>query len=187
MPQLRFTHCAIFVHDLDHMEDFYSRVLGYPVTDRGELAYPENENLPNAHLVFMSQDADEHHQVILVKGRPESLPFNPINHLAFRVRSLAEVRTAWQALQGEDVSEVRPVTHGNAWSVYFRDPEGNRLEIYTPTPWHISQPFRVPIDLTRSDGEIVDETLALVADKAGFTSREEREAAMQVLIDSAGA
>jgi catechol 2,3-dioxygenase-like lactoylglutathione lyase family enzyme len=184
MPQLEFTHCAIFVHDMARMEDFYAGVLNYPVTDRGELNYPPEDNLPTAHLVFLSQDADEHHQVILVDGRPEHLPFNPINHLASRVRNLAELRMAWERIQGEDCSEIRPVTHGNAWSVYFRDPEGNRLEIYTPTPWHISQPFRIPIDLTKSDEEITEWTLKLIEESPGFTTRENRKADMQALIDN---
>lgn len=183
MPGLEFTHCAIFVHDLPHMEDFYSRVLGYPVTDRGELEYPETDNLPNVRLVFLSLDPDEHHQVILVDGRPDELDFNPINHLAFRVRSLDEVRGAYNTIKDEDVSEIRPVTHGNAWSLYFRDPEGNRLEIYTPTPWHIPQPHRVAIDLALSDKEIVERTHERLQGIPGFITREERAAEMQALME----
>ena len=33
-----------------------------------------------------------------------------------------------------------PVTHGNAVSVYFKDPEGNGIEIFCDTPWHVPQP-----------------------------------------------
>jgi catechol 2,3-dioxygenase-like lactoylglutathione lyase family enzyme len=184
MPRLEFTHCAIFVDDLLEMEDFYSRVLGYPVTDRGELEYGEADNLPSAELVFLSLDADEHHQVILVSGRPEKIPFNPINHLAFRVRDLGEVRMAWRRIQGENVSEIRPVTHGNAWSLYFRDPEGNRLEIYTPTPWHVAQPFRVAIDLTLPDEEITRETLSKLEVLPTFKSRSARHEQMKVLTNT---
>lgn len=182
VPRLAFTHCAIFVHDIAHMADFYTRVLGLPVTDRGELNYPPTDNLPDAELVFLSRNPEEHHQVILVGGRPEALSFNPINHLAFQVTSLGEVRSAWHRIQSEDVSEIRPVTHGNAWSLYFRDPEGNRLEIYTPTPWHIPQPFREPIDLELPDAAIIESTLEMIRDIPGFTSREERTVDMHALI-----
>jgi catechol 2,3-dioxygenase len=24
--------------------------------------------------------------------------------------------------------------HGNAWSIYYSDPEGNRMEVYSATP-----------------------------------------------------
>ena len=32
------------------------------------------------------------------------------------------------------------VNHGNAWSTYFRDPEGNSLEVATPGLWPTSWP-----------------------------------------------
>lgn len=32
---------------------------------------------------------------------------------------------------------VAPRNHGNAWSIYFADPEGNRIELYTPSPWYV--------------------------------------------------
>jgi catechol 2,3-dioxygenase len=41
-------------------------------------------------------------------------------------------------------------THGNAMSIYFRDPEGNRLEVFMDTPWYCEQPLREPIDLDRA-------------------------------------
>ena len=44
--------------------------------------------------------------------------------------------------------------HGNAWSVYFFDPEGNRLEAFMDTPWYINQPHRHDIDFSMTDAEI---------------------------------
>jgi len=49
---------------------------------------------------------------------------------------------------------VRPTDHGNAWSVYFLAPEGNRLEVYMATPWYVVQPYGVPLDLEKSDEDI---------------------------------
>ena len=52
--------------------------------------------------------------------------------LSFRVESLDGVKAFYALLKDRtDVSEIRPVSHGNAWSVYFRDPENNRLEVFT--------------------------------------------------------
>src|SRR5262249_56081924 len=51
-------------------------------------------------------------------------------------------------------TDVQAVTHGNAFSVYFRDPEGNRVEVFIDTPWHVTQPFREPMDLSLSDEEV---------------------------------
>ena len=47
------------------------------------------------------------------------------------------------------------VTHGNTASVYFRDPEDNRLEIYYSLPVEWPQPFRAEIDVTQSADDIL--------------------------------
>ena len=49
------------------------------------------------------------------------------------------------------MSEIRPVSHGNALSVYFRDPEGNRVELFVDTPWYVTQPLRIPFDFAQGD------------------------------------
>ena len=57
------SHFGIHVTDMTRMEDFYTRALGLLVSDRGAL--------PNGPtLVFLSRDPDEHHQLVLVTGRP---------------------------------------------------------------------------------------------------------------------
>ena len=32
--------------------------------------------------------------------------------------------------------------------LYLRDPEGNRVEVFIDTPWHVTQPYREPMDLS---------------------------------------
>ena len=56
--------------------------------------------------------------------------------------------------------------HGNSWSIYFDDPEGNRLEIYTATPWYVSQPWRVALDLDESD-EVIHQTTRKLIEETG--------------------
>jgi catechol 2,3-dioxygenase-like lactoylglutathione lyase family enzyme len=147
VPQLRFSHVGFFVRDLERMADFYSRVLGFTITDRGNLETPRG----TVGLVFLSRDPTEHHQIALVSGRPEELPFNPINQISFRMADFAGLREMHRRIQGEAVSEIAPVSHGNALSVYFLDPEGNRVELFVDTPWYVTQPLRIPMDLSLSD------------------------------------
>jgi catechol-2,3-dioxygenase len=52
------------------------------------------------------------------------------------------------------VKELYPVSHGNALSVYFHDPEANRIELFVDTPWYVQQPLRVPMDMRLSDAEL---------------------------------
>jgi catechol 2,3-dioxygenase len=166
---LSFSHVGLFVTDIAVMEDFYTRVLGFTINDRG--------NLRGTALVFLSRDPTEHHQIVLAAGRPQELRFNVINQMSFRVPDLPTLRRFHTALAGERVTEVSPVTHGNALSVYFRDPEGNRLEIFLDTPWYCAQPCREPIDFTQSDEAIMRWTESLVRGLPGFCSREEWMAA----------
>ena len=37
--------------------------------------------------------------------------------------------------------------------MYFHDPEGNRVELLTGTPWYISQPIRFAVDISLPDKE----------------------------------
>jgi catechol-2,3-dioxygenase len=112
---------------------------------------------PHADLVFLSRDPREHHQIVLVSGRPPGLPNLIVNQISFRVDDLASLQRFYASLEGEDVSDLDPSNHGNAWSLYFRDPEGNRLEVFVDTDWYISQPFKIPLDLHRPEQEIREE------------------------------
>jgi catechol-2,3-dioxygenase len=147
VPALAFSHIGIYVRDLERMADFYSRVLGFAVSDRGELDTPRGK----VSLVFLTRDPRDHHQIVLASGRPDSLPFNPINQISFRVQDFAGLRELHRAIQSEPVSEISPVSHGNALSVYFKDPEGNRIELFVDTPWYVDQPMRIPMDMSLPD------------------------------------
>ena len=146
VPSLSFSHMGIFVTDVARMEDFYTRVLGFTVTDRGLLG--------STTLIFMSRDPREHHQVILATGRPQAAAFNPINQISFRMAEFTGLREMHRRLLKEQVKELSPVSHGNALSVYFRDPEGNRLELFVDTPWYVTQPLRIPMDMQLADAEL---------------------------------
>jgi hypothetical protein len=121
-------------------------VLGFAVTDRGSLG--------STQLIFLSRDPREHHQIVFASGRPASLPFNPINQVSFRMAEFAGLREMHRRLATEKVRELYPVSHGNALSVYFLDPEGNRIELFVDTPWYCKQPMRIPMDLQLQDREL---------------------------------
>lgn len=145
IPEFSFSHMGMYVTDAARMEDFYTRVLGFAVTDRGLLG--------SVALVFLSRDPRDHHQIVLAAGRPAG-GFNPINQISFRMASLAGLREMHRRLEAEGVKDLAPVSHGNALSLYFRDPEGNRLELFVDTPWYVEQPVRVPLDMKLPEAEI---------------------------------
>ncbi len=161
----RLAHMGIFVRDRETMVQFYTEVLGLMVTDQGP------GRAPGMHLTFMSADPGEHHQVVLVTGRPEDSGFNPINQVSFLVNSLAQLREVHRRALAHGATDLRLVSHGNAWSIYFRDPEGNTLEAYLHTPFHVPQPHGEPLDLSLSDEEILRATEAACAKDPGFMPR----------------
>jgi len=152
-PRLEVAHAVMYVHDVDAMIEFYTNTLGFEVTDRGPLGPDE--------IVFLSQGSD-HHQVAFITGRDKPDPSNNVHHVAFRSNgTLDDLKALKKTLEADAaVTQIIPLTHGNAWSVYFRDPEFNGVEVFIDTPWHVRQPQGQPLDLDMSNDEIVDKTRA---------------------------
>lgn len=149
-------HFGMFVYDLDKMVEFYTQVFRLTITDEGL-----GHNFGNK-LVFMSATEDQHHQLVLSAGRSVQSPVSTIMQASFLVPDLAELR--WNRDKAESLGayEIRPMNHGNAWSVYYFDPEGNRVEVYLDTPYYVNQPYGTPLDLSKSNQELLDETYAMV-------------------------
>ena len=171
-PRMKFSHLGLVVSDLEAMQDFYTRVLGFELTDKGTTG-------SGATMAFMTLDPEEHHQVFLVDGKPDGeLPANRfmpgtgpvLHHLSFRLASLKELRRMFDRLGAESDRKIDTVTHGVCWALYTTDPEGNSLEFFADTPWYIEQPFLKPIDFSKSDDVLLSETEEMCRAAPGFRS-----------------
>ena len=166
-PDIAFSHMGISVMSMKEMRDFYTQVLGFFVTDEGVLGPME--------VTFLSRDPAEHHQIVLATGRPKGLPenmFNPafgpsINQISFRVGSLDDMRAINRRLEQAGLTGFFNANHGNAWSTYAKDPEGNTIEFFIDTDWYVPQPCFEALDLTKSDDEIYQATKALCEAQEG--------------------
>jgi catechol 2,3-dioxygenase-like lactoylglutathione lyase family enzyme len=161
VPKMAFAHMGVYVSNIDLMVEFYSRVLGFSVTDRAQIR--------GVNVAFLSRNPEEHHQIVLVPGRDLAHP-STINQISFRVISLAELRRVHDGLVSEKVSGLNPTNHGGSWSLYFLDPEGNRIELFVQTPWYMP-PISVPLDLRLSDEEIHRLTEGMVEATPGHMAR----------------
>lgn len=160
--KLTLSHVGLSCFDLDRLEDFYTRVLGMTVSDRGEV--PGGM----ARLVFLTTDPSEHHQLVLASGRTEGEILagpvlggsfgSAIFQLTFRLTDLATLRRVQERLAAEGNTNFVPVNHGNSWSLYTRDPEGNGLEFVVDSPWYVRQPCGEFLDLSLDDVEILRRT-----------------------------
>lgn len=153
-PNAQLTHVGLYVDDMEAMVGFYTGLIGFVVTDSGEFL--------GRRLTFLSRRADEHHQMVLVTGRraPEDIAL--LSQVSFRVDGLPALRWFHDRALELGARGMEGRNHGNSWSIYFEDPEGNRLELYTTTPWYVSQPWRVALDLSQTDEQIEAETLGLI-------------------------
>jgi catechol 2,3-dioxygenase len=168
---LVFSHMGFYVRDLERMARFYQDVLCFTETDRGDLG--------TVQLVFLSRDPAEHHQVVLATGRPADLAFSVINQISFRVPDIATLRFVRDRVAADaGVTDLLCATHGNAVSIYFRDPEGNRLEVFVDTPWYCEQPLREPISLDQPDDAILARAEAIARSRPQFQPRAQWQAEM---------
>jgi len=164
MPRrnIRFSHVGFHVRDLDAMVAFYCRHLGLQVTDRGPLAA-----LPDQpEICFLSADPMEHHQIALVEGRGDEKGM--LNQVSFHVDSVQDLRDLKAELEEAGVTQMMGMNHGNAWSLYFADPEGNLIECFVQSPWHTRQPVTDVLDLELSDAEILELTEKRYASESDF-------------------
>jgi catechol 2,3-dioxygenase-like lactoylglutathione lyase family enzyme len=159
-PPLTFSHVGLWVTDLEAMRDFYTDVLGFVVSDRGPIGDTE--------LVFLTQATSDHHQLVLARGRPRDAGFTTVNQISYKLDSLETLKDAYAEIKGKPVKELVQISHGNAWSIYFKDPEGNRIELFVDTPWYTPQPVRESLDLTRPAEDIRRETEAFCRNRPGF-------------------
>ncbi|MCY1546587.1 hypothetical protein D9M68_825900 [compost metagenome] len=110
---------------------------------------------------------------MLFDGKPTDLPFNPINQLSFLLDSLEDLQSYYRFAKENGIENIDQVDHGNAWSMYFKDPEGNPIEMYVDTPFYTNQPCREPLDLDMTMEAILAQTEAMCRRRAGFQTRAE--------------
>jgi hypothetical protein len=108
-----------------------------------------------------------------VRGRETELETPMVQQVSFNVGTLAQVQKAYRKVTKAGCDGIRPISHGNAWSVYFRDPEGNQIEMFCDTPWYVPQPCGFKIDLDASEDEVFRATETYCRDQPGFKSMEE--------------
>ena len=155
MPEIgSLGHVGIYANDIIKMRDFWTRVIGLKIAD---------EDLDGRGMCFLSADPErEHHEFVLIKGREASEDTKLVQQISFIVPTIDDLRDYYHRLQAENVKIDRIVSHGNAFGMYFFDPEGNRIELYYRTGFKVPQPHGDPIDLEDSNEDLLAAARALI-------------------------
>ena len=123
-PQ-RIAHVVIKVRDLERSKRFYMEVLGLDLM--GEIQAPR--------VAFLAANRRDHHEIGLLEVGEKAGPPDPravgLVHIAFRLSNEDELRDAYSELKERGVPISFTVDHGVTKSVYFFDPDGNELEVYS--------------------------------------------------------
>ncbi|MFE6054684.1 VOC family protein [Kitasatospora sp. NPDC056446] len=127
---LQTGHVGLNVTDLARSVDFYRAVFGLQVTTEG--------TDPERRFALLGRDG----RLVVTLWQQSTGAFataNPgLHHLSFEVESLDEVRATERLLRGLGAEfaydGVVPHSEGSAsGGIFFTDPDGIRLEVYTRT------------------------------------------------------
>jgi catechol-2,3-dioxygenase len=116
----KLAHVVLRVRDLPKMRDWYQTVLQADVTqDCGAIC-------------FLTYD-DEHHRIALLtmpglEERGDGLRVG-MDHIAFTYASLRDLLRTYERLRDAGITPFWPINHGVTLSMYYKDPEGNRIEL----------------------------------------------------------
>ena len=117
-------HVVLAVSDPEASAKWYSGVLGMDImyyNEKGKMAF----------LSFGTQ----HHDIAVVKA-PENATLDSTgnSHTALQIEGgLDELKQLYQRMKNKGVEIDYTTDHGLSQSVYFFDPDGNRLEVYCET------------------------------------------------------
>lgn len=114
-----FAHFVLQTSNLPAMRDWYLTVLNARVVHE------------NPMLCFMTYD-DEHHRVALL-NLPELQARDDkargVHHVAYTYASLRDLLATWRRLKAKGIEPFWPINHGPTVSLYYRDPDGNAVEL----------------------------------------------------------
>jgi catechol-2,3-dioxygenase len=115
-------HVVLKVRDAAKSREFYTRTLGLKVA---------HEDLERG-TVFLSFGREHHDLALFQLASGEAPgPAQPgLHHMAWQLGSFEELRAAYRELKAIGIEVESTVEHNVTRSVYFPDPDGNRVELY---------------------------------------------------------
>ena len=121
----RVGHLVLNVRDQGTSAKFYTEVLGF------EIAFERS-----GFGVFLTCGR-VHHDLALFQAAEDAAPATPgglgLNHMALQVEDFDALTQYYHRLADYGVEIDRATDHGMTKSIYFRDPDGNGIELFCDT------------------------------------------------------
>ena len=118
---VKFAHVVYQTRRFDEMIAWYQDVFEAEVVHR------------DPALAFLTYD-DEHHRFafanleLLNPGGGDARAQVGVNHVAYTYANAGELLETYERLKGRGITPYWPVHHGTTMSLYYQDPDGNRME-----------------------------------------------------------
>ncbi len=115
----KFAHFVLRTGQIDRMAEWYQTVLAARIVFRDE------------RLCFLSYD-DEHHRLALIQVpglAPRDAQAAGTDHVAYSYRDLGDLLATYRRLKEHAIVPHWPINHGVTTSMYYRDPDNNRVEL----------------------------------------------------------
>jgi catechol-2,3-dioxygenase len=124
----KFAHVVYQTRRFDEMVDWYQNVF------EAKVVYQ------NPVLAFLTYD-DEHHRFAFANMsafKPDGAiaaerPDTGVNHVAYTYANLGDLLETYARLKQSGITPYWPIHHGMTLSLYYQDPDGNRLEFQVDT------------------------------------------------------
>ncbi|KAF4469439.1 glyoxalase bleomycin resistance dioxygenase [Fusarium albosuccineum] len=121
LPPIKLAHVVFKTANFTSMVAWYKAALGAHAT------------YENPGMAFLTYD-DEHHRVAIANIPGCRTSENPMmtagmEHVAFTYPTLRDMVRAYQQRKARGIYPVWCVNHGTTTSMYYQDPDGNKIEI----------------------------------------------------------
>ena len=127
MPMIKpsLHHVTIKTSRLQDMIDWYKAVIGVSVT------------FQDANNAWTTNDAANHRIAFLsvpeLSDDPDKVRHNGMHHSAFEYDSFEDLMASYARMKEEGITPAFSLHHGLTISIYYRDPEGNHVELQSDT------------------------------------------------------
>lgn len=113
----KFAHVALCTSDVARLRAWYCLVLEARVM------------FENDHVGFVTYD-DEHHRLAIINRGTDQVPQpGTLDHFSFTYATLGDLLDTYERLMAEGITPHRTINHGGTTSMYYRDPDGNQVEL----------------------------------------------------------
>jgi catechol 2,3-dioxygenase-like lactoylglutathione lyase family enzyme len=119
VPPVKLAHIVRRTSRFDEMVRWYETVLGAHVVHADEM------------LAFLTYD-DEHHRIAIatIPGLPDQAEMaSGTDHVAFSYGDLGDLLYTYERLKAAGITPYWCINHGPTTSLYYKDPDGSKVEL----------------------------------------------------------